>query len=135
MLDTTASVTPSVPASAPPAEHAPDSLQHSAVQVYFESKTELYASFMPFIKHGGLFIQTKKNYQLGDDVFVLLKLLDELEKFPLTCKVVWHTPIGAQSGLVAGIGVQFPAESEKVRKKIETYLAGMLDSDNRTDTM
>ena len=34
-----------------------------------KDKSALYAAYMPFIKGGGLFIPTKKEYQLGDEVF------------------------------------------------------------------
>ncbi len=40
----------------------------------------LYHSFMPFLKNGGLFIPTNKPYQMGEEVFILLTLLDEPEK-------------------------------------------------------
>ena len=41
----------------------------------------LYAAYMPFIKNGGLFIPTNKSYKLGDEVFMLLNLMDERKKF------------------------------------------------------
>ena len=43
-------------------------------------KSALYASYMPFVKNGGLFIPTTKTYRLGDEVFMLLTLMDEKEK-------------------------------------------------------
>lgn len=95
----------------------------------------LYAAYMPFLKNGGLFIPTAKQYHLGDDVFMLLKLMDEPEKIPVAGKVVWITPKGAQSNKVAGIGVQFNGDDETARGKIETYLAGSLKSDRATHTM
>jgi type IV pilus assembly protein PilZ len=50
---------------------------------------------------------------------------------------VWITPQGAQGNRVTGIGVQFTesAEAEIVKGKIETLLAGILDSDKPTHTM
>ena len=44
----------------------------------------LYAAYMPFVKNGGLFIPTNKSYQLGDEVFMLLSLMGEAEKIPVT---------------------------------------------------
>ena len=90
---------------------------------------------MPFVKNGGLFIPTSKHYQLGDEVFMLLKLMDEPEKIPVAGKVVWVTPKGAQGNKVAGVGVQFNDEDELARNKIETYLAGAIKSDRMTHTM
>lgn len=99
-------------------------------------KAVLYATYMPFIKHGGLFIPTNKPYKLGDEVFMLLNLMEETEKLPVSGKVIWITPAGAQGNRAAGIGVQFQGEDgTKVRNKIETYLAGALQSDRPTHTM
>lgn len=100
-----------------------------------KDKAVLYAAYMPFIQNGGLFIPTSKTYQLGDEVFLLLNLMDETEKIPVAGKVVWITPKGAQGNRAAGIGVQFNAEDEMARNKIETYLAGALSSDRPTHTM
>jgi len=101
-----------------------------------KDKSALYAAYMPFIKGGGLFIPTKKSYQLGDEVFMLLTLMDETEKIPVAGKIVWITPVGAQGNRAAGIGVQFSDQDEGVaRNKIEGYLAGALQSDRPTHTM
>jgi type IV pilus assembly protein PilZ len=98
-------------------------------------KSVLYSAYMPFIKKGGLFISTKKHYQLGEEVFLLLKLMEEPEKLPVSGKVVWITPAGAQGNKSAGIGVQFTGDEAMVKDKIETYLAGALSSDRITHTM
>jgi type IV pilus assembly protein PilZ len=101
-----------------------------------KDKSALYAAYMPFIKGGGLFIPTKKSYQIGDEVFMLLTLMDETEKLPVAGKIVWITPPGAQGNRAAGIGVQFSDQDEGVaRTKIEGSLAGALDSDRPTHTM
>lgn len=102
-----------------------------------KDKNALYASYMPYVKNGGLFIPTSKPYRIGDEVFMLLTLMEETEKIPVAGRVVWITPKGAQSNKIAGIGVQFGGdhESDTARKKIETYLAGALKSDRPTHTM
>ncbi|MBT8122206.1 MAG: PilZ domain-containing protein, partial [Gammaproteobacteria bacterium] len=56
-----------------------------------KDKSALYAAYMPFIKGGGLFIPTKKEYELGDEVFMLLTLMDDTEKIPVAGKIVWIT--------------------------------------------
>jgi type IV pilus assembly protein PilZ len=101
-----------------------------------KDKSALYAAYMPFVKGGGLFIPTKKEYQLGDEVFMLLSLMDDTEKIPVAGKIVWITPVGAQGNRAAGIGVQFSDQDDgAARNKIEGYLAGALDSDRPTHTM
>lgn len=100
-----------------------------------KDKAVLYAAYMPYVRNGGLFIATPKAYQLGDEVFLLLNLMDESEKVPVAGKVVWVTPKGAQGNRAAGIGLQFNGENEAARTKIEAYLAGALGSDRPTHTM
>ena len=100
-----------------------------------KDKSVLYAAYMPFIQGGGMFIPTNKQYQLGEEVFMLLKLMEEPEKIPVAGKVVWLTPRGSQGNKVAGIGVQFTGEESMAKDKIETYLAGALQSDRLTHTM
>ena len=95
----------------------------------------LYSAYMPYVENGGLFIPTNKKYNLGDEVFVLLALMDESEKIPISGKVVWITPKGAQGNRSAGIGVQFTEQNNSLIGKIETYLAGMLGSERPTHTM
>ena len=100
--------------------------RNGILSLTIKDKSVLYAAYMPFIKNGGLFIPTSKQYQLGDEVFMLLKLMDEPEKIPVAGKVVWVTPKGAQGNKVAGVGVQFNDEDDIARNKIETYLAGAI---------
>jgi type IV pilus assembly protein PilZ len=100
-----------------------------------KDKAVLYAAYMPFIQGGGLFIPTSKQYGLGEEVFMLLKLMEEPEKIPVAGKVIWVTPRGAQGNKVAGIGVQFTGDETMAKDKVETYLAGALSSDRLTHTM
>ena len=98
-------------------------------------KSALYASYMQFIKNGGLFIPTAKPYKLGDEVFMLLNLMGEEEKIPVAGTVIWMTPKGAQGKRTAGIGVQFSDQEQgNTQKKIENYLAGALGGDKATHT-
>ena len=66
---------------------------------------------------------------------MLLTLMDEPEKVPIAGKVIWLTPKGAQGNRTAGIGVQINDPDGVVQRKIETYLAGSLESDRVTHTM
>lgn len=100
-----------------------------------KDKAVLYSAYMPFIKHGGLFIPTAKDYKLGEEIFLLLSLMEEAEKIPVAGKVVWITPKGAQGNRAAGIGVQFSDQDDTARRTIENYLAGSLESDRPTHTM
>lgn len=104
--------------------------------IHFKDKTELFNSYMPYISGGALFVRTDRHCNLGEEIFLLIKLLDEGEKYPVAGEVVWITPKCAQGGRAAGIGVKFVGdESVEVHNKIETYLAGALQSERHTDTM
>ena len=108
----------------------PPGKKPGVLSLTIRDKAVLYAAYMPFVKNGGLFIPTHKFYEIGDEVFLLLNLMEEKEKLPAAGKVIWVTPKGAQSNRAAGIGVQFSAEEgPEIRDKIETYLAGALQAD------
>ncbi len=101
-----------------------------------KDKNALYAAYMQYVKNGGLFIPTNKQYKLGDEVFMLLTLMEETERIPVAGKVVWITPMGSEGNRAAGIGVQFSDQDGGIaRNKIETYLAGALSTDRSTHTM
>jgi type IV pilus assembly protein PilZ len=101
-----------------------------------KDKNSLYSAYMPFLINGGLFIPTNRNYEMGQEVFMLLNLIDETDKIPIQGKVVWKTPVGSESYRSAGIGVQFTEQDGGMaRAKIENYLAGALGSERQTHTM
>lgn len=101
-----------------------------------KDKASLYASYMPYVKNGGLFIPTTKTYSLGDEVFMLLTLMDDTNRLPVAGKIIWMTPVGAQGNRATGIGVQFsPQDKGETRTKIETHLAGAMKADRITHTM
>lgn len=101
-----------------------------------KDKSALYAAYMPYVSNGGLFIPTNKKYNLGDEVFMLLTLMEDKERLPVAGKIIWVTPPGAQSNKAAGIGVQFSSQDNgTTRNKIEGFLAGALQADRPTHTM
>jgi type IV pilus assembly protein PilZ len=116
------------------AEAAPRS---GILTIAIKDKNSLYSAYMPFVINGGLFIPTNRQYEMGQEVFMLLKLMEEADPLPIPAKVVWKTPSGSESYKASGIGVQFMADQEGViaRDKIETYLAGALGSERPTYTM
>lgn len=109
--------------------------RNGILSLTIKDKAVLYAAYMPFIRNGGLFIPTTKDYKLGEEIFLLLSLMEESEKIPVAGKVVWITPRGAQGNRTAGIGVQFSDQDDTARRTIENYLAGSLESDRPTHTM
>ncbi len=109
---------------------------HQILTLTIKDKNALYMAYMPFIKNGGLFIPTTRKYQLGDEVFMLLTLMEDQERIPVAGKVIWVTPSGSEGNRQAGIGVQFSDQDNgQTRARIETFLAGALKSDRPTHTM
>jgi len=104
------------------------------LNIEYNSKEDLYKAYMPFVKNGGLFIPTVKNFSINDELFIVLHIPEETDKIPVSSKVVWITPVGAQGNKTAGIGVQF-RDDGLARSKIETALGGLLKSNSPTLTM
>ena len=121
--------------SSPPHIAQESARNDGILSLWVRDRRVLRAAYMPFLSHGGLFVPTDKHFRLGDEVFLLLRLLDEPEPIPVAGKVVWVTPKGAQGQRAAGAGVQFSGEDGFAREKIETYLAGAPATDYRTHTM
>jgi type IV pilus assembly protein PilZ len=113
----------------------PGSAAPGILTLNIKDKSALYISYMPFIKNGGLFIPTNKEYKLGDEVFILLTLMESAERLPVAGKVVWLTPRAAQGKRQQGIGVQFSIQDGgDTQKRIEALLAGV-STDKPTHTM
>jgi len=100
-------------------------------------KAALYAAYMPFLKGGGIFIPTSRPYQLGEEVFMLLSLMDDPNRIAVQGKVIWITPEGVQGNRTQGIGVQFTQDDTgaAARAQIEKILGDALASPRPTHTM
>lgn len=117
--------------------NTPAATRQGILSLPIKDKAALHSAYMSFLRGGGLFVATPKRYKIGEEVFLLLTLFDEKDRLPVAGRVVWITPGGAQGGRMAGVGVQFAEtpEAELVKAKIETHLAGIIDSDKPTATM
>ncbi len=120
----------------PESASAGSELRPKVLSLTIKDRSALFAAYMPFIKGGGLFIPTDKEYALGEEVFMLLTLLDEPDRMPLAGTVAWITPTGAQGGRAAGVGIRFSEkDSAAVQQRIETRLGSALKSQRPTHTM
>lgn len=101
-----------------------------------KEKTALYTAYMAYIKGGGLFIPTNKPFKIGEEVFMLLSLIDDPVKLKVVGHVVWVTPT-TQASKPQGIGVQFSEKDGglEARNKIEGLLGSALKSSRPTHTM
>ncbi len=109
----------------------------SVLSLNINSKSALYAAYMPVLRNGGIFTPTARNYLIGDEVFMLLSLMDDPAKLPIAGTVVWITPVGAQNNKVQGVGVHFKNDESGIeaRRRIEAILGGVLQSGRPTHTI
>jgi len=101
-----------------------------------EDEATLYASYLPFVTNGAVFVPSDRVQKLGDEVFVAVTLPGSSERMPLNGKVVWINH-KAQAGRPAGFAVQFGQDPVglKVKNEIERLLAGKIESAQSTYTM
>ena len=109
----------------------------SIVQLAIKDKGVLHAAYIPLFKEGGIFISATREYKLGDDVYVLLTLPDDTERYPVAGKVAWITPAQAAGNRAQGVGVRFPSDdkSRVLKARIEEILGAHLASDKPTQTI
>ena len=109
----------------------------SVIQLSIKEKAALYAAYIPLFADGGIFIPSSREYRLGDDVYVLLSLPDDPQRYPVAGKVAWVTPAKAQGGRTQGVGIRFPADekSKQLKLKIEEVLGANVNSDRQTQTL
>ena len=119
------------------AKTAPPLARPSVLSLNIKEKAALYAAYMPYLKHGGIFVPTSKPYNLGDDVYLLLSLMDDPTRFPVAGKVAWITPSGAHNNKAQGIGVHFADDEggSVARRRIEDLLGAALKSSRTTHTL
>ena len=101
------------------------------------SKAALYAAWIPLLRGGGIFLPSNKAHALGEEVLILLSLLEDPNKIPLQGVVAWINPAHSTGNRPQGIGVQLH-DSEvgrELRKKVEGLLAGALQSSRPTHTI
>lgn len=101
------------------------------------SKAALYSAWMPLIKGGGLFVPSAQPPKLGDDVLLVITLLEEPERIAAHGKVVWLNPANSSGPRPSGFAVQLPeTEACKAFKhKVESLIAGALSSSRPTHTL
>lgn len=109
----------------------------SVIQLAIKEKAALYAAYIPLFSEGGIFIPTSREYKLGDDIYVLLSLPDDTQRYPVAGKVAWVTPAKASASRTQGVGILFPKDekSKALKSKIEEILGGHLTTDRPTQTI
>jgi type IV pilus assembly protein PilZ len=122
---------PAAPVSSLPASRP------SVIQLVFRERGALYAAYIPMLNDGGVFVPTTREYKLGDDVYLLLSLPDDPQRYPVAGKVAWLTPANASGGRTQGVGVRFPPDEKArlLKLKIEEILGTAISSSKPTQTI
>ncbi len=109
----------------------------AVIQLVFREKGALYAAYIPSLREGGVFVPTSRDYRLGEDIYLLLTLPDDPQRYPVAGKVAWLTPANASGGRTQGVGVCFPADekSRVLRMRIEQALGTAISSSKPTQTI
>ena len=110
--------------------------RNAVISIAIKDKQALYMSYMPFIENGGLFVPTTKDYALGDEMFLLVKIMDETEPVHISGKIAWISPPGALGNRPRGVGVQFGGDDARATKDlIESKLGASVSLTRSTHTM
>ena len=120
--------------ASPPATSA---ARPSVIQLVFREKGALYAAYMPMFSEGGIFVPTTRDYKLGEDIYLLLSLPDDPQRYPVAGKVGWITPANASAGRTQGVGVRFPNDDKTrlLKLRIEEILGTSISSSKPTQTI
>lgn len=108
----------------------------SVIQLAINEKSALHAAYIPLFAEGGIFIPTDREYRLGDDVYLLLSLPDDPQRYPVAGKVAWITPPMAAGERKQGVGIAFPKDEKAraLKRLIEEILGALLNADRPTQT-
>ncbi|MBQ0959425.1 PilZ domain-containing protein [Ideonella sp. 4Y11] len=120
-----------------PRAAAPTGTRPSVIQLVFREKGALYAAYIPLFSEGGLFVPSTREYQLGDDIYLLLSLPGDPQRYPVAGKVGWITPANTPGGRTQGVGVRFPSDEKTrlLKLKIEELLGTSISSSKPTQTI
>ncbi|MCE2914723.1 MAG: PilZ domain-containing protein [Rubrivivax sp.] len=132
-----APVLPAGAAGSTAAAAAAGSTRPSVIQLVFREKGALYAAYMPALTEGGLFVPTNREYRLGEDIYLLLSLPDDNQRYPVAGKVAWITPPNSPGGRTQGVGVRFPNDEKTrvLKTRIEELLGTSIQSAKPTQTL
>ena len=115
----------------------PNAPRPSVIQLAIKEKAALYAAYIPLFSDGGVFIPTTRDYKLGEDIYLLMTLPEDPNRYPVAGKVAWLTPANASGGRTQGVGVRFPGDEKTrvIKLKIEELLGTAISSAKPTQTI
>ena len=137
MSEFAAAALPRHSASAPTIPAPGGAARPSVMTLAIRDQAGLASTYMPFVQGGGIFVPTTRQANLGDDLYLIMTLLEDPTKYAVPGKVVWITPAGT-TGRPQGLGIQFAARNEageQVKAKFETLIGSTAVSSRQTHTL
>jgi len=119
------------PVTTPGAASRPNVLSLS-----IKDQAGLYAAYMPFLARGGIFVPSNRPFRLGEQVFLVLSLMDRPNKYQIAGQVAWITPSGTPMK-TPGIGIHLPDDENgrNLKRAVEEILGKLLESGKSTQTL
>ena len=113
------------------------SARPTVLQLRMDTPLDLYQAYISVFTEGGLFVQTSRDYQMGEELYGLLTLPQDPKRYPLIGHVAWITPANSPTGRPQGVGVRFSADEPGaiLKNTIETALGSLLGSKLPNDTV
>ena len=107
------------------------------LQLRMDTPLDLYQAYISVFSEGGLFVQTRRDYQMGDELYGLLTLPQDPKRHPFIGHVAWITPANSSTGRPQGVGLRFSADARGaiLKNTIETALGSLLGSKRTNDTV
>ncbi len=119
-----------------PALDSPSNSRLPIVPLRFKSANQLYKSFMPWLKNGGLFVPTSKRFEMGQEVLLMVILPGMVDKLPAAGVVAWACPKDVTGHNKPGVGIEFTdQEGVALRLRIESMLVEQLKAKEPTYTL
>ena len=108
----------------------------NVLSLSIKDQAGLYAAYMPFLTRGGIFVPSNRPFRIGEQVFLVLSLLDRPQKYQVQGTVAWITPAGTPMK-TPGVGVHLPEDDNgrNLRRAVEEILGKAIDSGRPTQTL
>ncbi|MRJ40914.1 hypothetical protein AKK86_01205 [Idiomarina sp. FenBw--71] len=104
-------------------------------RIVLNSEAQLRRYYMPFIKGGGMFLNTDEPLGIGDEFLLEVRLFGEHNSVLVKSKVIWLAPSKPSRPEQQGVGVQFVDDKAMLKNMIESKLAAISDTALATATM
>ena len=113
------------------------SARPAVLQLRMDTPLDLYQAYISVFTEGGLFVQTSRDYQMGEELYGLLTLPQDPKRYPLIGYVAWITPANSPTGRPQGVGLRLSADARGaiLKNTIETALGSLLGSKRPNDTV